>query len=53
MNLIRTKLHRIHRRIVVNAFVDNREEMFIGVGYINLSGRIFLVGDNNYRNGKR
>ena len=33
-NMIRTKLHRIYRRIVVNACVEYREEMFIGVGDI-------------------
>ena len=39
INLIRTKLHRIHRRIVVNACLENREEMFIGVGDIQIFGQ--------------
>ena len=33
-NLIRTNLHWIHWRMVVNACVEYRKEMFIGVGDI-------------------
>ena len=43
MNLIRTKLQRIHRRIVVNACVENREEMFINVGDIHPDGQHFQI----------
>ena len=40
MNLMRTKLHRIHGRIVVNACVEYLEEMYIGVGDIHPDGQI-------------
>ena len=43
MNLIRTKLHRIHWRIVVNACEENGEEMFIGVGDIHPDGQHFQI----------
>ena len=43
MNFIWTKLHRIHGRIVVNACVENREEMFIGVGDIHPDGPNFQI----------
>ena len=42
-NLIQTKLHRIHGRMVVNACVEYREEMFIGVGDIHLDGQHFQI----------
>ena len=43
LNLIRTKLHRSHGRIVVNACVEYREEMFIGVGDIHPDGQHFQI----------
>ena len=41
MNLIWTKLHMIHGRIVVNACVEYREDMFIGVVDIYPDGQHF------------
>ena len=43
MNMIRTKLHRIHRRIVVNACVNYRKKIFIGVGDIHPDGQHFQI----------
>ena len=43
MNLIQTKLHRIHGRIVVNSCVENREELFISVGDIHPDGQHFQI----------
>ena len=43
MNLIQTKRHMIHRRIVVNACAENREEMLIGVGDIYPDGQHFQI----------
>ena len=40
MNLILTKLQRIHWRIVINAYVKYREKIFIGVGDIHPDGQI-------------
>ena len=39
-NLIRTKLYRIHGRIVINACVKYRKKIFIGVGDIHPDGQI-------------
>ena len=41
LNLILTKLHRIHRRIVVNACVYYQKQIFIGVGDIYLDRNFF------------
>ena len=41
VNLILTKLHRFHGRMVVNACVEYREEMFIIVGDIHPDRHIF------------
>ena len=41
-NFIRTKLHRIQGRIVVNACVWYREEMFIDVGDIHPDRQNFI-----------
>ena len=43
MDLIRTELHRIQGKIVVNACVEIREEMFIGVGDIHPEGIHFQI----------
>ena len=43
VNLIKTKLYRIHGRIVVNACVEYRGEMFIGVGDIHPDGQNFQI----------
>ena len=42
MNLILTKLHRIHGRIVVNAWVKYRKPIFIGVRDIQPEGQNIL-----------
>ena len=39
MNWIRTKLHRIHGRIVVNTCVKYQKQVFIGVGDIYPDGQ--------------
>ena len=43
LNWILTTLHRIHGRMVVNACVQYREEIFIGVGDINPDGQHFQI----------
>ena len=43
LNLILTKLHRIHGRIVVNACVYYRKKIFIGVGDIYPDGQKFQI----------
>ena len=43
LNLIRTTLHRIHGSIVVNAYVEYQEEMFIGVRDIHPDGQNFQI----------
>ena len=42
-NLILLKLHMINRRMVVNACVEYREKMFIGVGDIHPDGQHFQI----------
>ena len=37
------QLHMIHGRMVVNACVEYREEMFIGVGDIHPDGQHFQI----------
>ena len=43
LNFIRTKLHWNHGMIVVNACVEYKEEMFIGVGDIYPDGQNFQI----------
>ena len=43
MYLLRTKLQKIYGRIVVNACVEYREEMFIGARDIHADGQNFQI----------
>ena len=43
LKFIWTKLYRIHKMIVVNACVEDQEEMFIGVGDIHPDGQHFQI----------
>ena len=43
LKLILTTLHRIHRRIVVNACVKHRKKIFIGVGDMHPDGQNFQI----------
>ena len=43
LNLIRTKLHRIHQGMVINACVEYRKEIFIGVRDIHPDGQNFQI----------
>ena len=43
MNLIQKKFHRMYGSIVVNACVENQEDMFICVGGIHPDGQVFKI----------
>ena len=52
LNLILTKLHKMHGRIVVNACVKYRKPIFIGVGDIYPEGQIYEGWTARWKDGR-